>query len=114
MPAGRCLPCAPVLPRKSVSLASGRRVGYNTVAVMPGTSAGRYRATARRDCAARTIGSMGWNDLIGRQLGPYTIIDELGRGGSSRVYRGRDGDTQRDVAIKVIPNDAEDRVGFVR
>ncbi|MGZ3716325.1 MAG: serine/threonine-protein kinase, partial [Ktedonobacterales bacterium] len=57
---------------------------------------------------------MGWNDLIGRQLGSYTIIDELGRGGSSRVYRGRDGDTQRDVAIKVIPNDAEDRVGFVR
>lgn len=57
---------------------------------------------------------MGWNDLIGRQLGSYTIIDELGRGGSSRVYRGRDDDAQRDVAIKVIPNDAEDRVGFVR
>lgn len=57
---------------------------------------------------------MGWNDLIGRQLGSYTIMDELGRGGSSRVYRGHDSETQRDVAIKVIPNDAEDRVGFVR
>ncbi|HKV86053.1 MAG TPA: serine/threonine-protein kinase, partial [Ktedonobacterales bacterium] len=57
---------------------------------------------------------MGWNDLIGRQLGQYTIIEEIGRGGSSHVYRGHDADQLRDVAIKVIPNDAEDRVGFVR
>ena len=57
---------------------------------------------------------MGWNDLIGRQLGQYTIIEEIGRGGSSRVYRGHDADKLRDIAIKVIPNDAEDRVGFVR
>ena len=57
---------------------------------------------------------MGWNDLIGRQLGQYAIIEEIGRGGSSRVYRGHDAGQLRDVAIKVIPNDAEDRVGFVR
>ena len=57
---------------------------------------------------------MSWNDLIGRQLGQYTIIEELGRGGSSRVYRAVDPEMQRDVAIKVLPNDGEDRVGFVR
>ena len=57
---------------------------------------------------------MGWSDLIGRQLGRYTIVGELGRGGSSRVYRGTDQDGQPDVAIKVIFNDAEDRIGFVR
>ena len=57
---------------------------------------------------------MGWNDLIGRELGQYAIIEEIGRGGSSRVYRGHDAGQLRDVAIKVIPNDAEDRVGFVR
>ena len=57
---------------------------------------------------------MGWSDLIGRQLGRYTIGGELGRGGSSRVYRGTDQDGQQDVAIKVIFNDAEDRIGFVR
>jgi serine/threonine protein kinase len=56
---------------------------------------------------------MRWNDLIGRRLGQYTILEEIGRGGSSRVYRGHDDETERDVAIKVIPNDAEDRVGFV-
>lgn len=57
---------------------------------------------------------MSWNDLIGRQLGQYTIVEELGRGGSSRVYRAVDPEMQRDVAIKVLPNDGEDRVGFVR
>jgi serine/threonine protein kinase len=57
---------------------------------------------------------MGWSDLIGRHLGQYAIVDELGRGGSSRVYRAQDLDLSREVAIKVIFNDAEDRVGFVR
>lgn len=57
---------------------------------------------------------MNWNDLIGRQLGQYTIIEEIGRGGSSRVYRANDAQRQHEVALKVIPNDAEDRVGFVR
>ncbi len=57
---------------------------------------------------------MRWNDLIGRQLGQYTLLEEIGRGGSSRVYRAQDQETERDVAVKVIPNDAEDRVGFVR
>ncbi|MBF6589382.1 MAG: protein kinase [Ktedonobacterales bacterium] len=57
---------------------------------------------------------MGWNELIGSQLGRYRISAELGRGGSSRVYRAFDPERQRDVAIKVIPNDAEDRLTFVR
>ncbi|MGH2514887.1 MAG: serine/threonine-protein kinase [Ktedonobacterales bacterium] len=57
---------------------------------------------------------MNWNDLIGRRLGHYTILEEIGRGGSSRVFRAEDAALGRDVAIKAIPNDAEDRVGFVR
>lgn len=56
---------------------------------------------------------MGWNDLIGMRLDQYDILDELGRGGSSRVYKARDIELDRDVAIKVIPNDAEDRALFI-
>ena len=56
---------------------------------------------------------MGWNDLIGMRLDQYDILDELGRGGSSRVYHAYDTDAKRDVAIKVIPNDAEDRALFL-
>jgi hypothetical protein len=57
---------------------------------------------------------MGWNDLIGRHIGPYEIIEELGRGGTARVYRAYQEAQQRYVAIKVLLNDAEDRLGFVR
>ncbi|WIG58081.1 MAG: Serine/threonine protein kinase PrkC, regulator of stationary phase [Ktedonobacterales bacterium] len=57
---------------------------------------------------------MDWSDLIGRQLGNYEVIELLGRGGSSRVFRARDVEHERDVALKVIRNEAEDRVGFVR
>ncbi len=55
---------------------------------------------------------MGWNDLIGMRLDQYEILDELGRGGSSRVYHAYDTEGERDVAIKVIPNDADDRALF--
>src|SRR5690348_17412471 len=46
--------------------------------------------------------TMGWNDLIGMRLDQYDILDELGRGGSSRVYHAYDTAAKRDVAIKVI------------
>jgi len=60
---------------------------------------------------------LSWNDLIGRRLGrdeQYEIVEELGRGGSSRVYRARVRGASYDAAVKVIPNDAEDRIGFVQ
>lgn len=55
---------------------------------------------------------MSWNDLIGMRLDQYDILDELGRGGSSRVYHAFDTERHRDVAIKVILNDADDRALF--
>lgn len=57
---------------------------------------------------------MSWNDLLGQHLEHYQILSELGRGGSSRVYKARDTKLNRDVAIKVIPNDAEDRTTFIK
>lgn len=43
--------------------------------------------------------------LIGKQLGDYTIVGLLGRGGMSRVYRGFDENLQRYAAVKVISSD---------
>jgi serine/threonine protein kinase len=60
---------------------------------------------------------MGWSELIGQRLGDdeeYEIVAELGRGGSSRVYQARDHAHERDVAIKVIPSDADDKAGFIK
>lgn len=60
---------------------------------------------------------MDWSNLIGQSLGAdgeYEIVAELGRGASSRIYRAWDRIGEREVAIKVIPNDADDRQGFIR
>jgi eukaryotic-like serine/threonine-protein kinase len=41
--------------------------------------------------------------FIGREFGAYTIVDYLGSGGMGDVYRARDRELDRDVAIKILP-----------
>ncbi len=41
----------------------------------------------------------------GTQLGHYEILGQLGAGGMGQVYRARDTTLDRDVAIKVLPED---------
>jgi serine/threonine-protein kinase len=48
------------------------------------------------------------DDMIGKQLGNYKIVNELGRGGMAVVYRAYQSSLNRYVAIKVLPA----RLGF--
>jgi eukaryotic-like serine/threonine-protein kinase len=41
--------------------------------------------------------------MIGSSLGPYQVVEKLGAGGMGEVYRARDTQLNRDVAIKVLP-----------
>src|SRR5205823_7761630 len=44
----------------------------------------------------------------GTQLGPYSIVSELGAGGMGEVYRARDTRLDRIVALKVLPGHLRD------
>src|SRR5918993_155458 len=39
----------------------------------------------------------------GVQLGPYTVVSPLGAGAMGEVYRARDTNLRRDVALKILP-----------
>jgi serine/threonine protein kinase len=42
---------------------------------------------------------------IGARLGPYQIQSDIGAGAMGEVYRARDTKLQRDVALKILPED---------
>ncbi len=43
--------------------------------------------------------------MVGKTLSHYEILEPLGKGGMGEVYRARDTKLDRDVPIKLLPED---------
>jgi len=53
-------------------------------------------------------------DLIGHTLGHFRIVEQIGAGGMGVVYRARDERLDRDVAVKVLPEELASNVDRLR
>ena len=60
------------------------------------------REDRRRDEAGDDVPFHSRDPMIGRMLLHHKVIEEIGQGGMSVVYRGHDEKLNRDVAIKVL------------
>ena len=73
---------------------------------------------AEVSASAQPHSAAGADPLVGRGLGRFIITARLGKGGMGVVYRARDPELRRDVAIKVLPyeasRDPERRARFLR
>src|SRR5437667_8163370 len=62
-----------------------------------------FLETPALELAKKMSGEESGQSMIGRQFGPYSVVSLLAKGGMGEVYRARDTQLQRDVALKLLP-----------
>ena len=98
-PAGDANLIAEMHDQPTIEYAPGTEIGTPPTHVLPPPTRGG--TTHKLQATDGAVGPSG-----GRQLGPYEIISEIGRGGMGLVLKGRDDALKREVAIKTLLPDA--------
>jgi len=63
-----------------------------------------FLETPALEVVGKMSGGESRESLIGRRLGSYECVSLLGKGGMGEVYRARDTQLHRDVALKLLPS----------
>src|SRR5262249_51866993 len=67
--------------------------------------AGSFIASPAIEAAAELMAVDQTNSMIGKVIGPYRVISQLGAGGMGEVYLAQDSHLGRKVALKLLPDD---------
>jgi serine/threonine protein kinase len=72
----------------------------------------------RSECRLAPAAELEWKNMHGGELGHFSLLEKIGEGGMGRVYKARDRQLERLVAIKVLHEarngDAASRARFIQ
>jgi formylglycine-generating enzyme required for sulfatase activity len=116
-PAERTIPAArtvPTTPAEPIPVAPPRPVEMTTSGTVGSDTDANVTQTGSRDRSDTVVSTLE-ESFSGQIFGRYELIQELGRGGMGVVWKARDVDLDRFVAIKLIlPTHVESEVGVKR